>query len=196
METPASLFPVRLVFLVQEDQKRSAQRMLYESPRKSRIDEASKASFLSTLPEEERQRYQGEIWSHVYLNGMHEKDMGIVLRYGTQSVMKMGPNQTITLEVSEKMMELIESDGLTESVTEESAEDSPITKNQPMKIAKKGLWKYKLMLRKLKSKVNNKGTNSNVIQSRAAAVVTSLTKTPLLSKTDKEVLQCVIEEKR
>ena len=47
--------------------------------------------------------------------------------------MKLGLNQLIMREVLEKLMGPTESDGLTESVTEESADENPITRKQPVK---------------------------------------------------------------
>ena len=48
----------------------------------------------------------------------------IVRRYGTQPVMKLGLNQLIMREVFEKLLKPTESDRLTESVTEDNAEES------------------------------------------------------------------------
>ena len=45
-----------------------------------------------------------------------------IRRYGTQPVMRVGLNQPITREVLGKTIEPNESDGLTESVTEEPAD--------------------------------------------------------------------------
>ena len=53
-----------------------------------------------------------------------ESTRDIVRRYGTQPVMKLGLNQLIMREVLEKLLKPTESDGLTESVTENSAEES------------------------------------------------------------------------
>ena len=47
----------------------------------------------------------------------------MIRRYGTQSVLKVGLNQPIMREVLEKLMSSFESDVLTESVTEDSADD-------------------------------------------------------------------------
>ena len=66
-------------------------------------------------------------------------------------------------------MEYTESDGLTESVTEESAEDSPVMRDQPVKGAKKGR-KYKSMVRKLRNRVNDKMANPKVVKPKAATV--------------------------
>ena len=80
-----------------------------------------KISFLSTLPEEEWERYQmelegktGAIWSRV---NFMEKSWDVIRRYGTQSIMKVGLNQPIMREVLEKIVSSMESDVLTESVT-------------------------------------------------------------------------------
>ena len=93
----------------------------------------------------------------------------VIRRYGTQSVMKVGLNQSIMHEVLEKLKGLTESDGLTESVTEYSADEYPIAKKQPVKRAKNGL-------KRLKSKAGSKTVNSKVIKTKTSAVVTSLAK--------------------
>ena len=66
----------------------------------------------------------------------------------------------IMRDVIETMVESTESDGLTESVTEESAEESPIMRDQPIRRTKNGLRKYKSMVRKVKERVNDKVTNT------------------------------------
>ena len=53
----------------------------------------------------------------------------MIRRYGTQSMIRVGLNQPIMREVLGKMMKHTESDGLTESVMEESAEESPVVKS-------------------------------------------------------------------
>ena len=64
----------------------------------------------------------------------------------------------------EKMMESTELDGLSESVTEKSAEESPIMRGRPVRRARKGLKKYKSMVRKFKERKNVKVTNLNVVK--------------------------------
>ena len=77
----------------------------------------------------------------------------------------------------EKMMESTESDGLTESVKKESAEELPIMRGRPVRrAAKRELRKYKSMVRKLKERVNDKTTNPKVVKSKATTVVMSLAK--------------------
>ena len=88
-----------------------------------------------------------------------ESTWSIIRRDGTQSVMRVGLNQPIIRKVIEKMMESTESDCLTESVTEESAEESPIMRDQPIRRTKKGLRKYKSVVRKLRERVYDKVTN-------------------------------------
>ena len=65
---------------------------------------------------------------------------------------------------------------MTESVTEDSAEKSPVGRNQPFKGTRKGLKKYKSVVRKLRSRVNDKTIYPKVVKSKAAAVVMSLEK--------------------
>ena len=131
-----------------------------------------KISFLSTLPEEEWERYQmelegktGAIWSRV---NFMEKSWDVIRRYGTQSIMKVGLNQPIMREVLEKIVSSMESDVLTESVTEDSADDQHVAKKLPVRRARKGL-------KRLKGKTGSRAMNPRVVKSRASAVVTSLT---------------------
>ena len=84
-------------------------------------------------------------------------------------------NQPFKREVLGKMTEPTESDNLTESITEESAEESPVMRDQLVKRAMEGLRKYKFMARKLERRVNDNVTNPKVVKTKAAAVVTSLT---------------------
>ena len=174
-EPPASLSPVESMSLIEAHQRREASKLLCESPR--RIDEPLRVAFLSTLPEEEQKQYQselerktGEVWTRVALM---ESSWKVIRRYGTQSVMRVGLNRLIT---HEKIMEPTESDGVTESVTEDSAEKSTVGRYQPFKGTRKGLKKYKSVVRKLKSRVNNKTIYPRVVKLKVAAVVKSLEK--------------------
>ena len=147
------------------------------------MDESLRVALLSTLAEEELERYQSELerktaeaWTRVAFMESTRSVRHSVRRYGTHSVMKFGLNQPIMREVIEKMMESTKSDDLTESVTAESAEESQIMRDQPNKRTRKGLRKYKSMVRKLKNRVNDKVTNPKVVKSKAATVVMSLAK--------------------
>ena len=62
----------------------------------------------------------------------------MIRRYGTQSIMKMGLSQPNMREVLEKIVNSVESDVLTESVTEDSANDPQITRKYPSDELKKG----------------------------------------------------------
>ena len=142
-EAPASLSPVDPIRLAMYHRSRDLQKLLHESPRMRRIEKAMRVSFLSTLPEEEWERYQSElerktgvIWSRVT---SMEMTWDVIRRYGTLSVMKVLLNQPIMREVLEKLMSSVESDVLTESVTEDSADDQQITRKLPVRRAKKGL---------------------------------------------------------
>ena len=139
-----------------------------------RIEETMRVSFLSTLPEEEWERYQSELerktgvtWSRVT---SMEMTWAVIRRYGTLSVMKVLLNQPIMREVLEKLMSSVESDVLTESVTEDSADDQQITRKLPVRRAKKGL-------NRLKGKTESKTVNQKVAKSKASAVVASLART-------------------
>ena len=91
-------------------------------------------------------------------------------------VMRLGLNQPIMREFLAKMTKSTESDGLTESVTEESAEESPIMRGRPVTRARKGLKKYKSIVRKLNERVNDKVINPKVVKSKTTTVVMSLAK--------------------
>ena len=115
-EPSASVSPVEPLSLMEAQQRRR------------RFDESLRVAFLSKLPAEEWERYQcgfkrktGEVWTRV---AFMESTWDIIWRYSTQPVMGVGLNQPIMRDLLGKMMEPTESDSLTESVTEESAEES------------------------------------------------------------------------
>ena len=127
--------------------------------------------FLSTLPEEEWERYQSELerkagvtWNRVTFM---ERTWDVIRTYGTQSVMKVGLSQPIKLEDCEEPMNSVESDVLTESVTEDSTDDPQITRKLPVSRAKK--W-----LKRLRGKTGSKTVNQKVVKSKDSAVVASL----------------------
>ena len=102
-EAPASLSPVEPIGLAMDYRSRDIQKLLQESLRRRRIDETMRVSFLCTLPEEEWERYQSELerkaavtWNRVTFT---ERIWDVIRRYGTQSVMKVGLDQTIMREV-------------------------------------------------------------------------------------------------
>ena len=135
-EASADSSPMDPISQARECRNRDPQRLLHESPRRRKIEESMRVSFLSTLPAEEWERYQSELesmtgatWSRV---NFMERSWDVIRRYGTQSIMKVGLNQPIMREVLEKIMNSMESDVLTESVTEESADDQQVTKKLPV----------------------------------------------------------------
>ena len=171
-EASADLSPMDPISQARECRSKDPQRLLHESPRRRKTEESMKISFLGTLPEEEWKRYQMELegktgatWSRV---NFMEKSWDVIRRYGTQSIMKVGLNQPIMREVLEKIVNSMESDVLTESVTEDSADDQQGTKKLLVRRAKKGL-------KRLKGKTGSRAMNPRVAKSRASAVVTSLT---------------------
>ena len=97
-----------------------------------------------------------------------EKSWDVIRRYGTQSIMKVGLNQPIMREVQQKIVNSMESDVLTESVTKDSADDQQVTKKLPVRRARKGL-------KRLKGKTGSRAVNPRVVKSKASAVVASLT---------------------
>ena len=171
-EASADLSPMDPISQARECQSRDPQRLLHESPRRRKIEESVRVSFLSTLPEEEWERYQRELegkagatWSRV---NFMERSWDVIRRYGTQSIMKVGLNQPIMREILEKIKNSMESDVLTESVTEDSADDQQVTKKLPIRRARKGL-------KRLKGKTGSRAVNQRVVKSKASAVVASLT---------------------
>ena len=148
-EAPASLSPVDPIGLAIDYRSRDIQKLLHESPRRRRIDETMRVTFLSTLPEEEWERYQSEL----------ERTS----RYGTQSVMKVGLNQPNMREALGKLMSSVESDLLTKSVTEDSADDQQIARKLSVRRAKKGL-------KRLKRRIGSKTVNQKVVKSKNASL--------------------------
>ena len=81
---------------------------------KTRIEEKMRVPFLSTLPEEEWERYQCELerktgvtWSRMIFM---ERTWDVIRSYRTQSVMKVGLNQPTMCEVVQKLTNSVESD--------------------------------------------------------------------------------------
>ena len=98
-----------------------------------------------------------------------ERTWDVTRMYGTQAVMKMGLNQPTMPEVLGKLMSFLESDVLTESVTEDSADDHQIARKLPVRRVKKGL-------KRLKGRIRSKTVNRQVVKSKASAAVASLAK--------------------
>ena len=170
-ETPASLSPVEPISLAMDYRSRDLQKLLHESPRRRKVEESMRVSFLSTLLEEQWERYQSELeretgvtWNRVTFM---ERTWDVIRRYGTQSIMKVGLNQPIMCKVLEKKLNSVESDVLTESVTEDSADNQQITRKLPVRRAKKGL-------KRLKGKTGSIAVNQKVVRSKASTVVASL----------------------
>ena len=170
-EAPASLSPVEPISLAMDYRRRDLQKLLHESPRRRKIEESMMVSFLITLSEEECERYQSELehetgvtWNQVTFM---ERTWDVIRRYGTEYIMKVGLNQPIMPQVLEKIVNSVESDILTESVTEVSADDQQITRKLPVRRAKKGL-------KRLKGKTGSRAVNQKVVRSKASTVVASL----------------------
>ena len=60
-EASADLSPIDPISQARECRSRDPQKLLHESPRRRKIEESVRVSFLSTLPEEEWERYQSEL---------------------------------------------------------------------------------------------------------------------------------------
>ena len=60
-EAPANLSPVEPISLAIDCRTRELQELLHKSPRRRKIEESMRVSFMSTLPEEEWERYQSEL---------------------------------------------------------------------------------------------------------------------------------------
>ena len=138
-----------------------------------------RVSFLSTLPEEEWERYQSKLerkagvtWNRVTFM---ERTWYVISRYGTQSVMKVGLNRPIMREVLEKLISSVESDVL----TEDSADAQRITRKLLIRRAKKGL-------KRLKGKTGSKNVNQKLVKSKASAVVASLAEVARPSESGQE----------
>ena len=127
-EAPASLSPVDpMIGLAVDYRSRDTRKLLHESRRRRRIDETLRVFLVSTLPEEEWERYQSELerkagknWNRVIFM---ERTWDVIRRYGTKSVRKVGLNQPIKREVLGKIMSSAGSDVLIESVTKDSANE-------------------------------------------------------------------------
>ena len=170
---PTSLSLVDPIGLAMDYRRKDIQKLLHESPRTRRIDETMRVSFLSTLPEEEWERYQSELkqkagvtWNRVTFM---ERTWDVIRRYGTHFVMKVGLNQPIMREVLGKLMNSEESDVLTESVSEDSADENQVVRKLPVRRAKKGL-------KRLKGRIGSKSVNQKAVKWKANAIVASLTK--------------------
>ena len=172
-EAPVSLSPVDPIGLAMDYRSREIHKLFHESPRRRRLDETMRISFMSTLPEEEWERYQSELerkagvtWNRVTFM---KRTWDVIRRYEAQSVMQVGFNQPIMREVLGKLMSSVESDVLTESVTEDSANDHQIMRKLPVRRAKKGQ-------NRLKGRIGSKSVNQKAVKSKANAVVASLAK--------------------
>ena len=178
-EALASLFLVDPIGLAMDYRSRDIHKLLHESPRRRRVDETMRVSFLSTLPEEEWERYQSKLerkagvtWNRVTFM---ERTWYVISRYGTQSVMKVGLNRPIMREVLEKLISSVESDVL----TEDSADAQRITRKLLIRRAKKGL-------KRLKGKTGSKNVNQKLVKSKASAVVASLAEVARPSESGQE----------
>ena len=89
-EAPANLSPMDPISMAIDYRRRDLQKLLHESPRRRKIEENLRVSFLSTLPEEEWERYPSELeretgvtWNRVTFM---ERTWDVIRRYGTQSI--------------------------------------------------------------------------------------------------------------
>ena len=85
-EAPANLSPVDPRSLAMDHRSRDLQKLLHESPRRRRTEETMRVSFLSTLPEEEWERYQSELERKTGVNWgrvtFMERTWDVIRRYG------------------------------------------------------------------------------------------------------------------
>ena len=86
----------------------------------------------------------------------------MIRRHGTQSLMKVRLNQPIMREVLGKLMSSVESDILTDSVPEDSADENQVVRKLPVKRARKGL-------KRLKGRIESKSVNQKAVKSKANA---------------------------
>ena len=127
-EAPASLAPVDPIGPAMAYRSRDIQKLLHESQRRRRIDETMRVSFLSTLPEEEWERYQSELerkagvtWNRLTFVG---RTWEVIGRYGTQFL--------------EKLMNSVDSDYLTEQSQRTVSMISRSRGNHPLGEPRKG----------------------------------------------------------
>ena len=137
-------------------------------PKRVRVNEIEIQTSETIETLEKRERYQSELEGKTGATLSRVNFMDVIRRYGTQSIMKVGLNQPIMREVLEKIVNSMESDVLTESVTEDSANDQQVTKKLPVRRARKGL-------KRLKEKTGSRAVNPRVVKSKASAFVASLT---------------------
>ena len=116
------------------------QRLLMESPRRRRIEGAGKKPFLGPIPEEEREVHQRD---HKNRTGCRldrvafmEEVSTVVQSYGTQSILKVGPNRPLMREVLDKLDEFEGrlSELLIDSATDKSEAKLVIDKINEMKM--------------------------------------------------------------
>ena len=112
--------------------KDTEQKLLMESPRRRRIEGAARVPFLGTLPEEDwevhhkdHENKTGCIMDRV---AFMEVVWTVVQSYGTQSILKLGLNRPLMLEVLDKLDECEGrlSELLIDSATDEIEANSPI----------------------------------------------------------------------
>ena len=98
-----------------------------------------------------------------------ERTWDVIRRYGTQSVMKVGLNQPIMSEFLGKLMSSVESDVLTKSGSEDSADENQVVRKLLVRRAKK--W-----LKRFKGRIGSKPVNQKAVMSKANSIVASLAK--------------------
>ena len=105
-DSPASLSPVESMSRVEAHESRGVFKMLCESQRR-RIDESMRVAFLSTLREEELERYQSELERKMVkrdASSLHGEYLERNQEIQHSNRDEGGLNQTIMQEVIEKMM--------------------------------------------------------------------------------------------
>ena len=112
--------------------KDNEQRLLMESPRRRRIEDAARVPFLGTLPEEEwevhHRDHENRTGCRLDRVAFMEEVWTVVQSYGTQSISKLGLNRPLMREVLDKLDECEGrlSEFLLDSATKESEANSPI----------------------------------------------------------------------
>ena len=87
--------------------KDNEQRLLMESPRRRRIEDAARVPFLGTLPEEEwevhHRDHENRTGCRLDRVAFMEEVWTVVQSYGTQSISKLGLNRPLMREVLDKL---------------------------------------------------------------------------------------------
>ena len=112
--------------------KNAEKKLLMELPRRRRIESTARVPFLGRLPEEEwedhHRDHENKTGCSMDRVAFRKKFWTVVQSYGSQSILKVGPNRPLMREVLDKFDECEGrlSELLIDSATDESEANSPI----------------------------------------------------------------------